>query len=62
MNHINHHLDIESTDDQLELFAEELELGESLQLCCYGCASSAACGGSCVSSFSTFSSECCDGS
>jgi len=62
MNHITHQLDIEPIDEHLDLFAEELELRESLQLCCYGCASSAACGGSCVSTFSTFSSECCEGS
>lgn len=65
MNHIDHPLDLRSIDDTFDLFAEEQELGELLQQCCYACAScagSASCPASCASTLSSFSSECCDGS
>jgi len=63
MNKIETHaLDLDSTPDTLELFVEELphdqHVNRMISTCCYGTASTAGCGGTCASSFSTFSSAC----
>jgi len=63
MNTIEHPLDLCATDTVLDLFAEEVSPTEQMQLCCDGCAGTAAtlsCTTGCVASFSTMSSYSCE--